>query len=332
MSQYLVIGGTGYLGRTIVAQLKARGDSVMVFDRQADSELVAWGIPFILGDIRSAYQLKRAFKLLSPGARVIHAASLITLESKPHPELSAVNIRGTENIVRLCRKYQVGRLGYISTVHALPFETSGRVKREISRFLPIRVVGQYAKSKAMASQIVYNAACQGLDAVIVHPTGIVGPGKGNQGETTPMIQAFLAGKLRFAIAGGHDFVDVRDVADGVFRAMERGQRGESYILSGGFYTTQENLNMVAKLAGKKPPRIVLPAAVFRFVAPIAEYGFRLLKRRPLLTKYMAFTLSHFELYSYQKAARELGYQPRSMWETLRDTLDQLMKEPDELSV
>ena len=330
MKQFLVIGGTGYLGRAIVTEIIQRGDQPIVFSNTASPELQALDVPIILGDIRNMEQLRRAFESLLPGAQVIHCAGLITIESKPMPGLSAVNITGTRNILQLCREYPVGRLCYVSSVHALPQIQQGHVKREIRRFSPRRVIGQYAKTKAMASQLVHNEAADGLNAVVVYPTGIVGPGKQGQGQTTPLIQAFLDGKLPFYVEGGHDFVDVRDVAFGVLAALERGRRGEAYILSGGYYTMKEILDMVAQVAGRKRLYFSLPAGLFRMVAPIVEVTSRLGGKKPMLTRYMAHVLASFELYSHQKAAYELGFRPRPMLDSVADTVVSLIEGDDEI--
>lgn len=328
MKQILVIGGAGYLGRTVVRQILERGQSPIVFSNVASPELQALGVPIILGDIRNRDQLARAFEVLAPGAQVIHCASLITIEKKPIPELRAVNVTGTRHILDLCKKYPVGRLCYVSSVHALPKVLPGLVKREIRRFSPSRVVGQYAKSKALASQLVHNEAAAGLNAVVVYPTGIVGPGKSGQGQTTPLIQAFLVGKLPFYVEGGYDFVDVRDVAWAILAALDKGPSGQAYILSGGYFTMKQILDMVAQVAGRPKLKLALPGSVFQVIAPVAEWGARLIGKKPMLTGYMAQVLSSFELFSHQKASQELGFSPRPMIETVADTVASLLAGDD----
>lgn len=324
MKQYLVIGGAGYLGRAIVRAILDAGDEVIVFSNTASPELQSWDVPIILGDIRNTEQLRRAFEVLKPGAYVIHCASLITIEKKPLPDISAVNITGTRNILNLCREYPVGCLCYVSTVHAMPEIKEGLVKREISRFSPRRVIGQYAKTKALASQLVHNEAVAGLNVVSVYPTGIVGPGKDAQGQTTPLIKAYLEGKLPFYVAGGHDFVDVRDVAQGILLALEKGKPGADYILSGGYFTMKEILDMVAEIARKPKLKLGIPGGAFRVIAPVVEIGSRLVGRKPMLTEYMAHVLASFELYSHQKASQDLGWQPRPMRETVADTVTSIL--------
>lgn len=323
MRQVLIIGGTGYLGRAIVSEVIKQGDQPIVFTRSGSPDLEAQGVPIVLGDIQHIDQLRQAFRDLQPNAWVVHCAGLITIESKPLKDLIEINVHGTENILQCCREFSVGRLCYVSSVHALPEIKEGRVKREIKRFAPTRVHGQYAKSKALASQLVLNAASEGLDAVVVYPTGIVGPGYHGQGQTTPLISLFLAGKLPFYVEGGHDFVDVRDVAQGVLAALSKGRSGEGYILSGGYYSMKEILDMVAEVTGRKKLKLAISKPAFRLIAPLTEMGFRLVGKKPVLTKYMAHVLASYELYSHHKASQELGYHPRPMEESVADTVRSL---------
>ena len=127
----------------------------------------------------------------------------------------------------------------------------GDKMREISDFSPDKVNGAYAKSKAAATAAVLAAAEKGLNASVVHPSGIIGPGDEKCGNITRLISAFIRGRLPFAVKGGYDFVDVRDVAKGIFLCTERGKRGKCYILSGHYATVSDILKTVRDLAGLK---------------------------------------------------------------------------------
>src|SRR5699024_9363621 len=109
---------------------------------------------------------------------------------------------------------------------------NGKIMSEISEFSPEKVSGWYAKSKAKATALVLDAAKKGLNASVIHPSGIIGPGDIAMGSTTSMLISYCEGKLPVSVKGGYDFVDVRDVADGVIACCEKGERGQCYILSG----------------------------------------------------------------------------------------------------
>ena len=130
---------------------------------------------------------------------------------------------GTWRILRQCLAHEVGRLIHVSSVHAIPEKPEGCVITESCDFSPGLVDGDYAKSKAAATELVFDAAERGLNASIVFPSGIIGPGDIQGGSFTSMAKSFLAGRLVLAVRGGYDFVDVRDMA---VRLMARKEKGE----------------------------------------------------------------------------------------------------------
>lgn len=120
----------------------------------------------------------------------------------------------------------------------------------------------------MATALVLEAAQSGLNASVVLPSGILGPGDLARGNMTRMLLAFCRGRLPLGVKGGYDFVDVRDVAAGVLACTERGKAGECYILSGHYVSIQDLLALTASLLGRKVPRLCAPAALASCAAPI----------------------------------------------------------------
>ena len=176
----------------------------------------------------------------------------------------------------------------------------------------------YAKTKAAASQIVLNAVKQGLNASIVHPSGIIGPGDYGRTHLTQLVISYLNGTLTACVNGGYDFVDVRDVADGIISCVENGRAGECYILSNQFYTIQEVLDDLHEITGKRRLKSVLPLWFAKLTAPLAEVWYKMLRQPPLYTSYSLYTLESNGNFSHEKATQELGYHPRSMKDTLTD--------------
>lgn len=329
MKKYLVIGGAGYLGRAVVDEIVHRKFDVMVFSNVPSPELTEQGIQVILGDIRNQEELEVAFLNTDEETDIIHCASIISLEKKRNPTMMEVNIEGTKNVLEMCCKYPIHRLCYVSSVHALPPVKEGTVKTETSSFSPELVEGWYAKSKAIATQMVLDETKRGLEAVIVHPTGIIGAVHDQLGQTIPVMEAFLEGKLPMIIPGGHDLVDVRDVALGILSALDKGQTGRNYILSGSYHTIEEVLNLVAKEAKYKPQKHYLSTSFIRLGAYLLESISTLFGHKPKVTEYMANTLETFELYSHERASKELGYRPRPLAQSIRDIAVALKwKEPD----
>ncbi len=207
---------------------------------------------------------------------------------------------------------------HTSSVHAIPEKSHGETITEVSEFDPKSVHGLYAKTKAAASQIVLNAVKQGLNAFIVHPSGIIGPGDYGRTHLTQLVISYLNGTLTACVNGGYDFVDVRDVADGIISCVENGRAGECYILSNQFYTIQEVLDDLHEITGKRRLKSVLPLWFAKLTAPLAEVWYKMLRQPPLYTSYSLYTLESNGNFSHEKATQELGYHPRSMKDTLTD--------------
>ena len=192
--------------------------------------------------------------------------------------------------------------------------------REISDFSPDKVNGAYAKSKAAATAAVLAAAEKGLNASVVHPSGIIGPGDEKCGNITRLISAFIRGRLPFAVKGGYDFVDVRDVAKGIFLCTERGKRGKCYILSGHYATVSDILKTVRDLAGLKRVVSCVPMRIAEAFAPLAEKICVKRKKPVSFTPYALAVLASNGAFSHETASEELGYCPRPLKRTLSDTL------------
>ncbi len=199
------------------------------------------------GDVRDRESLRPLFEGGGESPLyLIHTAGLIDIGKEVSPALYAVNVEGTKNLLALCAEYQVERMVYVSSVHAIPEGGERTVLREINCFSAEQVVGGYAKTKAEATEAVLDAARAGLSAVVVQPSGILGPYDTSGNHLVQMVGDYLRGKLPACVRGGYDFVDVRDVAAGCLSALTRGRAGECYILSNRRYELREVLGMVRR--------------------------------------------------------------------------------------
>ena len=215
-NQYLVTGGTGFLGRSILQKLSHSGAKVRTFVLPDDpyAAMIPPDVQSVTGDLLDDASLDRFFEGAGAGTCVIHCAGIISIASHPAPILQRVNVDGTKRVLDRCRTHGVDKLIYVSSVHALPEKPKGQTITEDCRLSPDLVEGGYAKTKAVAANLVFDAASQGLNACVVYPSGIIGPGDLQSGSFTTMAKDYLCGKLPLAVRGGYDFVDVRDVAAG----------------------------------------------------------------------------------------------------------------------
>lgn len=321
---YLVTGAAGHLGLTVVQALTQRGDAVraLVLPGDRAAAHLPKSAQVIMGDVRDKASLA-AFFAPEPDARltIIHCAGIVSIASRYEPAVFDVNVTGTKNIVDLCVERRVHKLVYVSSVHAVPEKPKGTTICEVCEFDPAQVIGLYAQTKAEATAYVLAAVRErGLDASIVHPSGISGPGDYGNNHLTQLVRDWHDGRLTAGIRGGYDFVDVRDVADGILRCAEHGEKGECYFLTNTYVTVPEIFNMLTDLTGRKRIRTFLPIWFVRITAPFAELYYRLLRQKPLYTSYSVHTLESNAVFSHEKAARALGYHTRPFRETLADTL------------
>ena len=327
--RYIVTGANGHLGHTIVSMLADAGACVraLVYDGDAQGVPMPQQVERVAGDVRDYASLEALFAQDDAHENiVIHTAGIVKIASKVDENVYAVNVQGTKNIIRGCMENHVKRLVYVSSVHAIAEKRKGEKIEETKEFNPKRVVGAYAKTKAEATKAVLDSVAQGLDAVVVHPSGILGPGDYGHGHLTQMVIDACRGALRACVKGGYDFVDVRDVAYGTIQAAEKGRKGECYILSNRYYPVPAFLNLLHTVCGYRAIKLVLTFWLAKATAPLSEWYYKLRKQPPLYTRYSLYTLQSNGWFDHSKATKELDYHPRPMEETMADTVEFLQKQ------
>ncbi|MEG1175595.1 MAG: NAD-dependent epimerase/dehydratase family protein, partial [Ruthenibacterium sp.] len=289
--EYLITGAAGHLGSTILQQLVQEKQTVraLVLPGDACAARLPKEVTLFYGNVTDPASLAEFFGDEKDGVQrvVIHAAGIVTISSKYDARVHAVNVCGTQNIVEQCELHHVKKLVYVSSVHAIPERPRGETCVETNDFDPDKVVGLYAKTKAEATACVLAAAARGLDASVVHPSGICGPNDmAGTGHVVQLLLDYCNGSLMAGLkGGGYDFVDVRDVADGVLRCCEKGARGACYILSNRFFTIQDLLELFHTVTGLRRVRTYLPLWFAKLTAPVAELYYKLLHQPPLYTVY-----------------------------------------------
>ena len=320
--RYLVTGAAGHLGSTILRMLSETDAEVYgLLLPEEQPVVISPQIHYYEGDVCDRESLCGIFDAASdPQLIVIHTAAVISFARRATPRLRMVNIEGTKNVLSLCSQYHVKRMVHVSSVHAIPELPKGQTMREVSSFSPELVTGAYAKTKAEAAQAVLDAAANGLDAVIVLPSGILGPYDSGGNHLIQMVIEYLNGKLPACVKGGYDFVDVRDVARGCLEAAEKGVPGNCYILSGAYCSIHDLIGMAGKSCGRKP-LVALPVFAAHIGAVFAGLRERVTGERALFTGYSLHTISGNSSFSNEKARTELGYRTRALQETVADMVD-----------
>jgi dihydroflavonol-4-reductase len=315
----VVTGATGFIGNVLVRKLLKRGEKVRAVLPPFEDDLTLEGLDVekVEVDVREIESLIPAFA----GAEMVyHLAGIVTILSGQNELLYDVNVQGTRNVVDACLEAGVGRLVYTSSVHALSEPPHGTIIDESCPYNPECARGDYDWSKAQASLEVLKGVEKGLDAVIVCPTGVIGPCDYRISQMGQLFVSYMKGDLKAYLDGAYDFVDVRDVAEGLILTSHKGKCGESYILSGEQITVEELLSLLEKETGVKAPSLKLPFWMVKMISKFSPFYYKLTKSRPLFTTYSAEVLVSNSQISSGKARQELGYSPRPIKQSIKDSV------------
>ena len=318
MSIVAVTGPAGHVGANLVRALLARGDQVRALVHHDTQALDGLDVEMVSGDVGEPDSLRRAFA----GAEMVyHTAVYISLAMHEWPRLEAVNVQGARNVAQACLESGVRRLVHLSSVEALVDGPSSTPVDETRPLVESRRYSLYARSKAAGEKEVRQAMAQGLDAVILYPTAILGPHDHRLGFANSGLLGMATGKLWALVDGGFDWVDVRDVAVGALQAAARAPAGGRYILAGHRASLRDLAGVAEEVSGTKAPRLVFPMGLARLVAPLGALFGRLTGTRPLFTPAALRPLRSNPRISHARATHDLDYQPRPLLDTVTDTVE-----------
>jgi dihydroflavonol-4-reductase len=314
----LVTGASGHVGANLVRTLLARGTRVRVLIHRDKRGIEGLDAEIAYGDVCDLKSLDRA---LTGMETVYHLAAAISLTTGGWQEVESVNVSGTRNVVEACLKYGVKRLIHFSSIHALDHRYGGNIIDESCALgVSPRECLPYNRSKALAEREVHRGIERGLNAIIIRPTAIIGPYDFYPSYFGEVLLSLAAGKLPALVAGGYDWVDVRDVVSGALRAGDMAPSGSIFLLSGHWADLCEVASIVEDITGVKAPGLICPMWLAAIGAPLAGALSKILKKRPLYSNFTIKTLRTGRRVSHEKATREISYNPRPLRETIEDTL------------
>jgi dihydroflavonol-4-reductase len=313
----VVTGATGHVGANLVRALLAQGRRVRALIHINRRAIEGLDVEIVEGDVCDVASLRGAFN----GAEVVyHLAARISISMGEWPLLERINVTGTRNVVEACLRSGVRRLVHFSSIHAIIQEPLDVPVDELRPLVESKRCPPYDRSKATGEREVHKGIEQGLDAVIIIPTGIIGPYDYEPSYFGEALLTIARGKLPALIAGGFDWVDVRDVVEGAMRAEERAPAGARYLLSGHWVSVPEIAAIVEQATGAPVPRLVCPMWLAPAGIPFTTALARLTGKRPLYTSASLRALCGNRNISHERATRDLDYNPRPFRETIVDTL------------
>jgi dihydroflavonol-4-reductase len=325
----LVTGAAGHVGNVLIRKLVLMGEQVraLVLPGEDLKSLEGLSVEKVEGNVLNLTSLEEAMKDVN---LVFHLAGIIAIMPGQEEIMQMVNVEGVKNVVNAALKTGVNRLVHVSSIHAFKRMPHGIVIDEKTPFDPKSPAGTYDKTKAEGTLAVLDGVKRGLDAVIACPTGIIGPYDFRGSEMGQLIRSFMQKKLSFLVHGAYDFVDVRDVVDGLILAAEKGRSGEAYILSGKQTKINQIKEITQKIIGIKSPVLFIPMKLALFSARFTELFYRIAKKTPKFTTYSLKTVQDNSMFSHAKAGKELGYTPRTLEETLSDTIHWIKRQQPQI--
>jgi dihydroflavonol-4-reductase len=321
-----VTGASGLVGGNLIRALIERGQAVRVLVHADRRALAGLAVETVQADLTDPAAMAQAMQ----GADVVyHLAGLISLEMDAASATEQVNVLGVRSVVEACLRAGVRRLVHFSSIHALSADPpGGRVdeSRPLADENSTPDLPPYDRSKAMGVREVRAGIQRGLDAVILYPTGIVGPYDFKPSFLGQALVLMARGVLPALVPGGFDWVDVRDVVQGAMTAEAKAACGAEYLLGGHQRSVRGMADLVAQVTGRPAPLLTIPLGLASLLAPLMRPLAHLNNNQPLYTRASLRALRSNPQVDYSRAIRELGYTSRPLEETIPDTLEWFKKQ------
>ena len=316
MAKVAITGATGHLGSSLVRQLIARGDDVRALVRHAPApELSGLPIEIIQGDVSTGAGLDA----LLEGVDVLyHLAAVISIVGPMDGLVDRVNVEGVRHVTAAAKRAGVRRMVHTCSVHVFEPEPFAEATDEDRPRVRRGHAPAYDVSKAEGEAVVREAVANGLDAVIVHPSAVMGPFDFRPSRLGTVLSMLYRRRLPAMLGGGFDFVDARDVSAGMIAAAEKGRTNESYLLTGHYRRFWELSDVAEQITGIPRPRLVTPMWLAKLGAPAMDILYRYIDAEPIYTTESLMPMRLRLAFDHSKAERELGYTVRPLSDTVRD--------------
>lgn len=322
MKNALVTGAAGFIGSHVVQQLSDMGVNVRATALRNEStrNIEPYGVEIVRGDMMDKEFVKQSLDGIDT---VFHLAAVYATWLPDWKPLWEVNMQGSRNLLWACRNSStVKKVIYTSSLSAiglLPGKASSNESTPFNLYdsLP------YILSKYLSQQEALGFAENGLDLVVVNPAFPFGPGDVAPTPTGGIIQQMIEGGSRFSFPGGFNAVDVRDVATGHILAAQKGRSGELYLLGNENVTGEEFSRLCADILGNSDSKIIaLPSLLVEGSAHLSKFiADNITHSKPLLNPKELEYMSRYAFMDCSKARKELGYNPRDIRISLRDSID-----------
>lgn len=322
----LVTGGTGMIGSRLIADLLKVGHVVRALRRSGSNTGLAdhylseqnphtGNLEWIYGDLLEIDTLEAALDGIET---VFHTAGLVSFLPGQSHQLLKTNAIGTANLVNLCLESdKIRYFAHVSSVATLGRSSGEAQIDEECHWNPGADQSPYAASKYAAEREVWRAMAEGLNAVIVNPSIVLGPGPAGNGSSTlfrKVIQGFP-----FHTLGMSGFVDVRDVSDALCWLFKEGIAGERFILNSENLSFRDLFNRIAKAFGVQPPSVLVRPWMSSLIWPLEQLRSKVSGNPPFITRETARSAHSVFMYSSEKI-RNRGFEFRTIDTCIHDSV------------
>lgn len=320
----LVTGGTGLVGSHLLFKLTSNNTSVKAIYRRAhklesvkkvfayytdDVDTLYNRIEWMEADLNDIPALNHAFQDVT---HVYHCAAFVSFEPDKYHQLRKINIEGTANIVNLCISHNVEKLCYVSSIAAIGHELDTDILiTEKTAWNPEDDHSVYAITKYGAEMEVWRGTQEGVDAVIVNPGIILGPGFWKDGGSGSLFYRIYKG-FPYYTSGSTAYVDVDDVISAMMQVMSSDVKNESFIVISENLTFREFQSKVAKALGVKAPQKAAQKFLLQLGWRLDWLNHKILGKRRKLSRQMAKTALSKTIYDNSKIKNVLGFQFKSI--------------------
>jgi len=320
----LLTGATGFLGSELAMQLLQQGNSIRCTKRSSSvipQLLVPYQaqIAWVDADMLDIFALEAA---LDDVTQVYHCAAWVSLKQADKQPMIRTNVTGTANLVNLCAERGI-RMVHVSSIAAIGTALPGEMITENNHLEETSENDGYAISKLESEMEVWRGIAEGLDAVIVNPSLIIGPNAGTLGSGQ-LFETVRKG-LKFYTTGTNGFVDVADVAKCMIALMNNGIQGERYIINAENINYRDITTKIAKGFGIKPPAMLAKPWMMGIAWRGAAIAAVITGKAPAIDKVAAQTASQTRNYDNAKIKKAIGIEFKPIDDTVVEVCERLKK-------
>ena len=324
---HLVTGATGLIGSFICRVMLEAGYSIRALKRKtSDMSLVKdiqSEIEWVEGDLLDVMSLERNMEGVTG---IVHSAAFISYDSRDEPMMQKINVEGTANMVNVALKQNINHFLHLSSVAAVGKKTLDNLIDETRTIDQDDQLTGYARSKWLSEVEIWRGIAEGLPAVILNPSLVLGPGDWEKSST--QLFKYIKEEKRFYTTGLVNYVDVRDVAQAALRTIKQKTIGERYIISAESVSYKQLFDMMADALGKRPPSIKINASTIKWLSRLDRVRTLLTHQKPLVTDELAQVARNKHTYNNQKAVETLSIEFRSLNETIQWCSEELFKKEE----